>query len=299
MNPINNFIVQFVKILPKRVVYIFAKKYVAGSKLEDAVKVVKELNAKGIIGTMDVLGESITKKSEAEETKRHCFEMLDAIKNNNLDANVSIKPTSLGLNLDKEFCYKQIEEIVQKAKEYNNFIRIDMEDTPYTDDTFAILTRLQENYNNVGVVVQAYLRRTFDDVVKLNKLKTNYRLCKGIYVEPEKLAFKGKQEIRDNFVKVLDKMLSDGNYAGIATHDDYLVRESYKLIEEKKISKDKYEFQMLYGVTESLRDKINSDGHRIRVYVPWGENWYAYSMRRLQENPMLAWYITKSIFSFK
>ncbi|MBZ0183715.1 MAG: proline dehydrogenase family protein [Melioribacteraceae bacterium] len=299
MNPINKFIVQFVKILPQQVVYIFAKKYVAGPKLEDAIRVVQELNSKGIMATMDVLGESITKKSEAEETKKHCFDMLDVIKKYNLDANVSIKPTSLGLNLDKEFCYNQIEEIVKKAKEYNNFIRIDMEDTPYTDSTFNILKRIREKYDNVGVVVQAYLRRTYDDIVKLNKEGVNYRLCKGIYVEPEHLAYKGRQEVRENFVKILDQMLSDGNYVGIATHDDYLIKESYRLIEEKKLPKNKYEFQMLYGVTEHLRDKINADGHRIRIYVPWGEHWYAYSIRRLQENPQVAWYITKSIFSLK
>jgi proline dehydrogenase len=299
LNPINKFIVQFVKILPQQVVYIFAKKYVAGPKLEDAIRVVQELNSKGIMATMDVLGESITKKSEAEETKKHCFDMLDVIKKYNLDANVSIKPTSLGLNLDKEFCYNQIEEIVKKAKEYNNFIRIDMEDTPYTDSTFNILKRIREKYDNVGVVVQAYLRRTYDDIVKLNKEGVNYRLCKGIYVEPEHLAYKGRQEVRENFVKILDQMLSDGNYVGIATHDDYLIKESYRLIEEKKLPKNKYEFQMLYGVTEHLRDKINADGHRIRIYVPWGEHWYAYSIRRLQENPQVAWYITKSIFSLK
>ena len=299
MNPINKFIVQFVKILPQQVVYIFAKKYVAGPKLEDAIRVVQELNSKGIMATMDVLGESITKKSEAEETKKHCFDMLDVIKKYNLDANVSIKPTSLGLNLDKEFCYNQIEEIVKKAKEYNNFIRIDMEDTPYTDSTFNILKRIREKYDNVGVVVQAYLRRTYDDILKLNKEGVNYRLCKGIYVEPEHLAYKGRQEVRENFVKILDQMLSDGNYVGIATHDDYLIKESYRLIEEKNLPKDKYEFQMLYGVTEHLRDKINADGHRIRIYVPWGEHWYAYSIRRLQENPQVAWYITKSIFSLK
>jgi proline dehydrogenase len=299
LNPINKFIVQFVKILPQQVVYIFAKKYVAGPKLEDAIRVVQELNSKGIMATMDVLGESITKKSEAEETKKHCFDMLDVIKKYNLDANVSIKPTSLGLNLDKEFCYNQIEEIVKKAKEYNNFIRIDMEDTPYTDSTFNILKRIREKYDNVGVVVQAYLRRTYDDIVKLNKEGVNYRLCKGIYVEPEHLAYKGRQEVRENFVKILDQMLSDGNYVGIATHDDYLIKESYRLIEEKKLPENKYEFQMLYGVTEHLRDKINADGHRIRIYVPWGEHWYAYSIRRLQENPQVAWYITKSIFSLK
>jgi proline dehydrogenase len=174
-----------------------------------------------------------------------------------------------------------------------------MEDSPFTQITIDMFKELRTKYDNVGIVLQAYLRRTYDDVVDLNKIGTNYRLCKGIYIEPEEIAFKGRQEVRDNFLKALEKMFDDGNYVGIATHDEYLIKESYRMIEEKKIPKDKYEFQMLYGVTEHLRDKINADGHKIRIYVPYGEQWYAYSMRRLQENPQVAWYITKSIFSFK
>jgi proline dehydrogenase len=156
---------------------------------------------------------------------------------------------------------------------------------------------MKEKYSNVGVVVQAYLRRTFDDVEKQNKLATNYRICKGIYVEPEEIAFKGRQEVRDNFLKVLELILDNGNYVGIATHDEYLVEDAYELIKKKNISKDKFEFQMLYGVRENLRDKINADGYKIRIYVPFGEHWYKYSIRRLQENPQLAWYIAKSVFS--
>ncbi len=299
MDALNRLIVQFVKLLPKPVVYIFAKKYIAGTKLEDAVRVVKELNAKGILATMDVLGEAISTKKEAEEAKKECLEVLEAINKNQLNANISIKPTQLGLVIDPEFFYTQICEILDKANEYNNFVRIDMEDSSVTTKTIEMFNRIREKYNNVGIVVQAYLFRTYDDIVKLNKNGTNYRLCKGIYVEPAEIAYKGKQEVRDNYLKILDKMLDDGNYVGIATHDGILLKEVFTKINNKKIDKSKFEFQMLYGVTEHLRDKINNDGYKIRIYVPFGEQWYAYSIRRLQENPNMAWYITKSIFSFK
>ena len=292
-------IVQFVKLLPKSVVHIFAKKYVAGDTLDDGVRVVKELNAKGIVATIDILGESIKTRGEASETKVQYFELLDAIDKHKLDSNISIKPTALGLAIDVDYCKELVTEIIEKAKSYNNFVRIDMEDSPFTQVTIDIFKELRAKYDNVGIVLQSYLRRTYDDVVDLNKIGTNYRLCKGIYIEPEEIAFKGRQEVRENFLKSLEKMFDDGNYVGIATHDDYLIKESYRMIEEKKIPKNKYEFQMLYGVTEYLRDKINSDGHKIRIYVPYGEHWYAYSIRRLQENPQVAWYIAKSIFSFK
>ncbi len=251
------------------------------------------------MATMDVLGESIKTKAEANETKKDYFELLDTIEQEKLNSNISVKPTALGLAIDPDYCKDLIEEIIVKAKKMNNFVRIDMEDSPYTQLTIDIFRDLRSKYENVGIVLQSYLRRTYDDVVDLNDIGANYRLCKGIYIEPEEIAFKGKQEVRDNFVRSLDKMLNDGNYVGIATHDEYLINEAYRLLKEKNVPKDKYEFQMLYGVTEHLRDKINADGHRIRVYVPFGVHWYAYSIRRLQENPQVAWYITKSIFSFK
>ena len=296
---INKILVKFISALPEGIVHIFAKKYVAGETLSDAVNVVKELNAKGIVATMDVLGEAISSKEEAEETQKECFEMLDSIQKNNLDANLSIKPTSLGLSIDTEFAYKLIREIVEYANNRNNFVRIDMEDSPYTDSTIELYKKIKEEFpNNVGIVVQAYLRRTYDDVAQLNKMGGHYRLCKGIYIEPKEIAYKGKQEVRDNYMKVLERMFDDGNYVGIATHDKWLVNEAYAMIEDKKVAKDKYEFQMLYGVTERLRDKINEDGHKIRVYVPFGKKWYAYSMRRLQENPNMAFTIATSIFKF-
>jgi proline dehydrogenase len=247
---------------------------------------------------MDVLGEAIKNKKEAEDAKTECLQVLDAIHENNLDSNLSIKPTQLGLIIDRNLCYQNLCEILDKAKSLNNFVRIDMEDSPVTGDTIALFRRLREKYDNVGIVVQAYLKRTYDDVVALNKEGTDYRLCKGIYVEPAEIAYKGKEEVRDNYLKILNRMLDDGNYVGIATHDDPLVIGAYKMIKEKNIDKSKFEFQMLYGVKEDLRDRINNDGYKIRIYVPFGEHWYAYSIRRLQENPQLAWYITKSIFSF-
>jgi len=295
---LNNIIVAFVKLLPKSIVYIFAKRYIAGEKLEDAVRVVRDLNAKGIWATVDLLGEDVNTKEESIQAKIECLEVLSAIEKNKLKANLSLKPTQLGLLIDKEFCLGQISEILDKAKSFENFVRIDMEDSPTTGLTFELHNRLKEKYSNVGVVVQAYLKRSFDDVQKQNKLGTNYRLCKGIYIEPEAISYKKRGEVRDNYLKILEAMLGNGNYVGIATHDDYLVKQAYALIKKLGIAKDKFEFQMLYGVKEDLRDKINRDGYKIRIYVPFGEHWYKYSIRRLGENPQVAWYVTKSIFSF-
>ena len=185
--------------------------------------------------------------------------------------------------------------IIKTAKEYGNFVRVDMEDSPYTESTINYFKKLQSEFDNVGIVLQAYMRRTESDAVDLNKTKTNYRLCKGIYIEDEKIAFRDRQIVRDNFLKVLKIMLANGSYVGIATHDDHLVEGAYKIIKENNYNKNEYEFQMLYGVKEKLRDKVNSDGHKIRVYVPYGKKWYAYSMRRMQENPEIAMHITKSV----
>lgn len=298
MSFINNSIVNFVKILPKSIVYIFAKKYIAGVTLQDGLNVVKKLNEQGILATMDVLGESITSKDEAIDSKNECIQVLDEISQNSLDSNLSVKPTQLGLGIDEEFCFEQVTEILDRAKSYNNFVRLDMEDSPFTDKTLNLYERLKERYDNVGIVLQSYLKRTLHDIDKMNPLGTNYRLCKGIYVEPEEIAFKDRQLVRDNFMNSLEKMLDNGNYVGIATHDDYLIDASIKMIKEKNISNDKFEFQMLYGVRENVRDQINKMGYKVRIYVPFGEKWYAYSIRRLQENPQMAWYITKSLFTF-
>ncbi len=298
MKLINDAIVSIVKIMPKPIVGIFSKKYIAGEKLEDAVNLVKKLNSKGIYATLDVLGESIKNKEDAVAAKDKCLLVLDKIIENNLMANLSIKPTQMGLSIDENFTYEQVYELIQKAKQINNFVRIDMEDSPYTDKTITLFKRLKETFDNVGVVLQAYLKRTFDDAVILGKLNTNYRLCKGIYIEPAAIAYKDKQKIRENYLETLNVILKSGNYVGIATHDEFLINEAYRMIKELNIPKDKFEFQMLLGVREDLRDKINADGYKIRIYVPFGEDWYAYSLRRLKENPQIAGYVFKNIFSF-
>jgi proline dehydrogenase len=285
--------------MPKKVVWLFSKKYIAGTTLESALDVVKVLNSKGIHATLDVLGEAVRNKEEAVIAKNHAMEALNSIVEEKLLANLSIKPTQMGLSIDKDFAYEQILELVKRANELNNFIRIDMEDSPYTDSTIEIYKRIFEQYANVGIVLQSYLKRTYNDTVILNKIGTNYRICKGIYIEPPTIAYKDKQVIRDNYMNVLETMLKNGNYVGIATHDKYLIEKSYELIKQLNIPKDKFEFQMLLGVREDLRDKINNDGYKIRIYVPFGKDWYAYSIRRLQENPQLAGHIVKEFFAFR
>ena len=299
MSLLNKIIVAIVRLMPKAIVGIFSRKYIAGVSLEEAIKVVKDLNSKGIFATIDVLGESIKNKREAMDAKEMCFEVIESIKNNNLMANLSMKPTQMGLNIDEEFAYEQIEQIVAKSKEINNFVRLDMEDSPYTDKTFNLLKKLRAKYDNVGVVVQSKLKRTYDDVLELNKLKTNYRLCKGIYIEPINISYRDKQMIRDNYLKILETIFMNGSYVGIATHDEYLIKAAYQMIKKLNIPKDKFEFQMLLGVREDLRDKINSDGYKVRIYVPFGKDWYAYSVRRLQENPQIAGHIFRDIFTIR
>lgn len=299
MNSLNKLIVSIVQFMPKKLVWKFSKKYIAGETLQEAVDLVKELNKKGILATLDVLGEAVTKKEEAIEAKEEAMQVIEKIISENLQANLSIKPTQMGLSISSDFAYKQISELVQKVEGVNNFLRIDMEDSPYTTKTFNTFKRLKEKYSRVGVVIQAYLKRSMDDVKELNKINTNYRLCKGIYVESPDIAYKDKEVIRDNYLKLLEVIVSAGNYVGIATHDEYLINEAYKLIKKYNLMKDDFEFQMLLGVREDLRNKIVKDGYRIRIYIPYGEHWYQYSIRRLKENPTIAGYIFSNLFSFK
>ncbi len=299
MNPIHNLVVNSVKILPKSLIYLFAKKYIAGKTLAQGVAVAKELNSIGITATMDILGESVSRKEAAISFTNQFLELLDTIENERLDSNISTKPTQFGLKIDFDFCYEQYEKIIERAKKYNNFVRIDMEDSSTTDNIIKLYKKLYEKYpDNVGIVVQAYLHRTLDDIRDMNKATTDYRICKGIYIEPEEIAYKNREEIRDNFIAALNLMLDDGCYVGIATHDKLLVERAYKIIADRNIAKDKYEFQMLYGVTEKLRKQILDDGHKMRVYVPFGEQWYFYAVRRLQENPQLAWTMFKGFLPF-
>lgn len=295
---INKIIVSVVKLMPRGLVFFFAKKYIAGEYLQDALDLVKSLNKKGILATIDVLGESITTKEEVIRAKKECLTVLDAIKENKLGANLSIKPTSLGLNVDPQFAYEQIKELVVKAKEYNNFVRMDMEDSSCTTTTIDVFKRLRSEFDNVGIVLQSYLKRTCDDITELNAIGANYRLCKGIYVEPAEIAFKDKQAVRDNYMKGLEIIFKDGNYVGVATHDDYLVNGAIKLKDELKVPNEKMEFQMLLGVKEDLRESLVKKGYKVRIYVPFGKDWYKYSIRRLQENPNVAGQMFTNLFKF-
>lgn len=295
MNPFNSLIVKTVEILPKSIVRKFANRYIAGDSLKDAIEVTQHLNEKGIMGTLDVLGEDVFKKDDAKRARDECLTVLKAIDDNKLDANHSLKPTQLGLKIDFGFCLENLSEILTEASSKNIFVRLDMEDHTCTTDTLKLYEEAYKMYPKCGAVIQSYMRRSFDDVTNLAVNKTNFRLCKGIYVEPEEIAFKQKEEVRQNFMKLLRLMLEKGCYTGIATHDDVLVEKSYQLIGELKKDKSEYEFQMLLGVRERLRDKILNDGHRIRVYIPFGTHWYNYSIRRFKENPQMAGYVFKSI----
>lgn len=295
MNIFNSIIVKTLPLVPKPIVRKFASRYIAGEKLIDAVELTRKLNKKGIMTTLDVLGEHVTKREEAEKAKQNCKEVISAINKYNLDSNLSVKLTQIGLSLNFDFCYANLADILETAKKFNQFVRLDMEDSSCTDDTFRIFEKARAFYPKVGVAVQAYLRRTYNDVSKLSASSTNFRICKGIYVEPEAIAFKKKEEINENFLKVLRLVFEKNCYVGIATHDDKLIEDAYKLIDEFGKEKNEYEFQMLLGVRENLRDKVLNDGHRLRVYVPFGVSWYQYSLRRFKENPQVAGYVLKSI----
>ncbi len=300
MSFFNRLIVMGLPLIPKPIVGIFAKKYIAGPTLEDAVRVTKELNAKNIMTTLDLLGEESTQKEQAEEAVQEYLRILRVIDQHKLNANLSVKPTQMGLFIDQEFCYQNIRRIVAEAKKFNNFVRIDMEDHRATTPTIEIYLRLKKEFDgHVGTVIQAYLRRTSDDINKLLPHKPNLRLCKGIYVEPRAIAYKDMTIINDNYKFNLEKLLSNHCYTGIATHDEKLVWHALSVIEKYQLKPEEYEFQMLLGVDEELRDIIVSSGHRLRVYVPYGKEWYPYATRRLKENPKMAGYIFKSIFGIR
>ena len=298
----NKLIAAMLPFFPKKFVWLFSKPYIAGETVEDAIKASKDLNSKGIMVTIDILGEFIENLDEAEANKKEYIELIEQVEKENIDGNYSVKPTMFGLLLDKEVCYKHIREIVVKAVEYNNFIRVDMEDSPCTDMEIEIFRKLKAEFpKNVGLVFQAYMKRTHKDIEDLMDIHTeeaplNYRLCKGIYIEPKEIAFKKYDEVNEHFLQDIEFCLKNGVYSGIATHVKPIINGSYKLIEELNIPKEKYEFQMLYGVTPKLRQSILDKGHRMRVYVPYGKQWFGYSTRRLKENPKMANHIMKAIF---
>jgi proline dehydrogenase len=285
-------IVRVLPAVPRPLVHKLAQRYIAGPTLEDACRVVKTANAQGKVATIDVLGEEIERDEEARAIAQEYRDVFETIDRQGLDSNVSVKLTALGLKLDHDLCRENLESVVRDAARRGNFVRIDMEDSSTTDETLRLYRELREaGHENVGVVLQAYLRRTLDDISSLADLRPSVRICKGIYIEPPELAYQGYDEVQANFIRALEALLDAGCYVGIATHDQWLVSEGRRIVARRRLDRGDYEFQMLLGVTESLGDKLIAEGHRLRIYVPFGEHWYGYSLRRLQENPKLAGYI--------
>lgn len=299
---LNKLIANILPYMPKSLVWVFSQRYIAGETLEDGLAASRLLNAQNVEVTIDLLGEFIESLEEAEENRNHYLTIIDRFTGEGIKGNFSLKPTMFGLLIDKKVCFNYIREIVVFAAEKNSFIRIDMEDSKCVDSELEIFRKLRLEFpKNVGLVLQSYLRRTISDLEALNDLNSeanpiNFRLCKGIYVESESIAFKDYSAVRDHYLEDLEYMLKNKIYVGIATHDKYLVENAYRLIEKYNVPTNMYEFQMLFGVTPELRQSIVNRGHRMRVYVPFGKHWFNYSTRRLKENPKIANHIIKALF---
>ena len=298
---INRLIATTLPLLPKRFVWLFSRAYIAGETVDDAMTACRRLNEQGIKTTVDILGEFIQDLDEAAKNRDEYLALIDTAQRSDIDGNYSVKPTMFGLLIDPDVCYGHVREIVAAAAAFGNFIRIDMEDSACVDLEIDLFRQLKADFpENVGLVLQAYLRRTRDDLEGLMDLHTpsvalNFRLCKGIYAEPTHIAYQRHDEINAHFLEDLEMMLQRGIYPGIATHDRTLVDGALSLIERYQVPRDRYEFQMLYGVTPELRRTIVAAGHTMRVYVPYGRHWFGYATRRLKENPKIVNSIVKSL----
>lgn len=295
MSLFNRLVVTTLPLVPKFIVGKVASRYVAGETLDEAVKVIQQLNEEGAMCTVDLLGEEVLQPEKAQEALEEYVRVLGRIQSDQLDCNISVKPTQLGLDIDETLCRDNYDRLAERAAAQNCFMRLDMEDHKTTDATLRIYRYLHERHGNVGVVFQAYMRRTLDDIAAMPEEGANVRLCKGIYIEPREVAWKGFETVRANFVHALEKLLTQGVYVGIATHDEHLVCEAVAMVERLQIPRDRYEFQMLLGVENQLRRILLRDGHRLRVYVPYGRDWYLYSVRRLRENPQVAGHVMKAM----
>jgi proline dehydrogenase len=284
--------------VPKPIVRRVAQRYVAGETIESAAATLRSMNDEGAMGTVDVLGEEVREREKTVAAVDQYLELLTRIDSEGLDANVSIKPTMLGLKIDDQLCIDNVTSIVQQAAEFGNFVRIDMEDHTCTDATLRLYRAVHERFPDaVGVVLQAYLHRTLRDIEDLLPLQPNIRICKGIYREPRAIAWKDFDTVRQNFISSMEKLLEGGAYLGIATHDPYLVCAGMRAVDRLRLAPDSYEFQMLLGVDPELRSIILGNGHRLRVYVPYGSDWYPYSIRRLRENPSVAHHVIRATLS--
>jgi len=273
-----------------------ASRFVAGESVEAVIEPVKALNAQGISATLDLLGESVQNEQEVAEVLDTYLQLFQNIGAQNLNANVSIKLTALGLDIDPELCYRNMERLLNAAGP-EQFVRIDMESSDYTQRTLDLFLRLWNSpsqYRNVGVVIQSYLHRSADDVEMLIQLGARVRLCKGAYKEPPTVAFPEKSEVDANYVRLMERLLKDGNYPGIATHDEKIIAATKAYASANSIGSERFEFQMLYGIRRDLQTQLVKDGYRVRVYTPFGTHWYPYMMRRLAERPANLWFVLKN-----
>lgn len=300
MKIFNSIIANTLPYVPKSIVGIVSKKYIAGENVSDAIAEVKGLNAQNSMCTVDLLGEFVASEKEVKENISIYKDIIIKINEQKLASSISIKPTSFGALINRENCYNNIEKLVSFASNQKVSVTVDMEDHPYTDFTLESYNKLRQKYpNNIRTVVQAYLKRTFQDVRKLTEGgKCSLRLCKGIYNESSELAYKNKEEINKNYLEILEFLFSTGSYVGIATHDDYLVYKAFELIKKYSLTSENYEFQMLLGVRSELRKEILKKQHPLRIYIPFGKKWYEYSLRRLKENPNIVGNILKGVFTF-
>ena len=296
MSLLNPIIKATLPLVPKPIVRRIAKPYIAGETLPELVSVVQELNHDRFIVATSILGEFVTEVKDAEEAVQQYQEVLTEIKDLKLESNIHIKLSHFGLKLDKEVCYNNLINILKTAADCGNFVRIDMEDSTCTDDTLEIYKRAREKFENVGVVIQACMKRSNEDIDSLKAMKANVRICKGIYIEPPEIAYNDREIVRQNYSTLLKDLLGAGCYVGIATHDKWLVDDAFQTIEELALDHTQYEFQMLYGVDPQLRQMIRDAGHRMRVAVPFGPSWYPYSIRRLRKNPTVARYVLQALF---
>ena len=274
-----------------------ASRFVAGETIDEAIPAVRALNARGITASLDLLGESVYHEEEARATACSYVEILDRIKAEKLDANVSLKLTAMGLDVSEDLCVANLQMVLERARDYDSFVRLDMESSEYTERTLHLFEhRLYPSYpKNVGIVLQSYLRRTVADVELANRLGCRVRICKGAYQEPASVAFPDKRDVDQTYVRCMHALMMDGNYPGLATHDERIITEAKRFASERKIPADRYEFQMLYGVRRDLQERLVRDGYRMRVYVPFGTQWYPYLMRRLAERPANVAFMTGNV----
>lgn len=300
MSLFNSLVVATLPIIPKRIVKAVAQRYIAGDRLSDAVRVTQELMRKGACSTIDVLGEFVSTRERAVTETASQAAVVDAIRDNGLDSYLSVKLTSLGLDIDRDFAYANLRSLVERAKSYGLFVRMDMENTPYTDVTLDFYRQLRrDGFDNVGVVIQAYLHRSESDIRSLLDYAPSVRICKGIYVEDASVAIKDPDGIRANYRKLLGLLLSSNARTHIATHDEQLIVDAERQVQNLRPSRENVEFQMLLGVREDRRDALIKSGHHVRIYVPFGDDWYGYSTRRLKENPQVAGYVAKAVLTGK